>query len=601
LATQRRFEGNTLAEVLAKVQKEVGADAKIASAQKVRSGGAFGFFQRERFEVLVDLPDPAAVAAAAAAKAAAAPVAIPAPPDNGPDPDPVASLIELANKMSQHDTSAEELLGAGSTARSAAPAPQPGHPTEDEVFAEVLSRMAFQDQPDSADEGSMPATDEVEEDDVYVDDEPEDEGQYEVEDDEEIEDDVPVSFQTEAATEADADTLPPEADAEFSDDTEPELVVEEPLGPGSAAEGLVRDDIAPLGSAAESLVRDDEIVEPEPEPLVVEPEPEPVFIEPEPEPEPVFVEPEPEPEPVALEAEPEPEPIAVEPEPDPEPQPVAIEPEPVPTIPERPTFLDIPAPMPLPVAKAQLSGRLPSLPVHEELQYRHPDSTPLRTRITDHPLSALGLPASYIPEKAMADVTGVVDLREALLSTLEERLPRVPVIRPSRGSVIAVVGPHAEAMQVARDLAREHGRPVDEVTLASQRVKPEKANSKDPVLRTIENAEDAQRSWSRRKRVTIVAIDAPLGSHDTAWAEHVLTALEPIATFGVADATRKAEDIQAWIDGLGGIDCIALNRVEETVSPASVLSTGVPVERIDGRKASPEFWALLLTERLTAA
>ena len=78
----------------------------------------------------------------------------------------------------------------------------------------------------------------------------------------------------------------------------------------------------------------------------------------------------------------------------------------------------------------------------------------------------------------------------------------------------------------------------------------------------------------------------------------MLTALEPIATYGVADATRKADDIKAWSDALGGVDCLAINNIEETVSPAAVLSTGIPVDRVDGRRVTPAYWALMLTERL---
>ncbi len=84
------------------------------------------------------------------------------------------------------------------------------------------------------------------------------------------------------------------------------------------------------------------------------------------------------------------------------------------------------------------------------------------------------------------------------------------------------------------------------------------------------------------------------------WASHILTALEPIATYGTVDATRKAEDVAAWADALGGIDCLAVNRIDETVSPASVLAAGIPIEQIDGRPATSGYWAMLLTERLTA-
>jgi hypothetical protein len=235
--------------------------------------------------------------------------------------------------------------------------------------------------------------------------------------------------------------------------------------------------------------------------------------------------------------------------------------------------------------------RLPLLPVRQPAQVDMP--AVVRTRITDHPLAQLGLPAPYIPTQP-----DIVDLRATLTETLAERLPKTPIIRPSRGSIIVVVGARDEAQRIAADLAREFGRPKEEIVLASQHVKGSAASK---VLGTVESAEDAQRSWSRRQRPTFVAIDAGVGVRDTSWAEHVLTALEPIATFGVLEATRKAEDIAAWADALGGIDCLAITNIEETVSPAAVLQTGIPVERIDGRKATPEYWALLLTERLPAA
>jgi hypothetical protein len=51
LSTQQLFEGPDLSALLQRVQKEVGAQAKILRVDKVRSGGIGGFFQRERFEV----------------------------------------------------------------------------------------------------------------------------------------------------------------------------------------------------------------------------------------------------------------------------------------------------------------------------------------------------------------------------------------------------------------------------------------------------------------------------------------------------------------------------------------------------------------------
>ena len=68
----------------------------------------------------------------------------------------------------------------------------------------------------------------------------------------------------------------------------------------------------------------------------------------------------------------------------------------------------------------------------------------------------------------------------------------------------------------------------------------------------------------------------------------------------MVDATRKTEDVAAWMHRLGGLDALAINDVDATVSPAAVLQLDVPVGRIDGRTASPALWAALLTERLAA-
>jgi hypothetical protein len=494
VATQRRFEADTLAEVLAKVQAEVGSDAKIASAQKVRSGGAFGFFQKERFEVLVDIPSsgpsappvaatpppvltpPTRQAQAAAAeriddraewlaslqKSAGAPnmptATVSGDIDDGDDDKLTpATLLELAQQINNEERANEQTVS-----------------TESGAFADVLSRMAFQ--ADMRDvpvprSGSIPRS-------------------------------GPMSHSPDGSLQSGpgaAGPIPRSGPMSHSPDGSLQS------GPGAAGPPAPED-------AAE--VRDE------------------------------------------------------------------------PVIPERPAFLDQPVAEPAPVV-APVARE--AVIVREEA----PAAPVVRTRITDHPLAQLGLPAPYIP-------TGhdIVDLRAALVETLTERLPKIPVIRPSRGSIIAVVGEREEAQRIASDLAREFGRPKEEIVLASQHVKGTPAKK---VLATVEGAEDAQRSWSRRQRPTFVAIDARPGTRDTSWAEHVLTALEPIATFGVLDATRKAEDMASWADALGGIDCLAITNIEETVSPASVLQTGIPVERIDGRKATPEFWALLLTERLPAA
>jgi hypothetical protein len=54
LASQLRFEGQDLEALLERVRSEVGADAHIVAANRIRKGGVGGFFSREMFEVVVE-------------------------------------------------------------------------------------------------------------------------------------------------------------------------------------------------------------------------------------------------------------------------------------------------------------------------------------------------------------------------------------------------------------------------------------------------------------------------------------------------------------------------------------------------------------------
>ena len=54
MASQLRFEGGELEELLERVRTEVGPDARIVAANRIRQGGVAGFFAREGYEVVVD-------------------------------------------------------------------------------------------------------------------------------------------------------------------------------------------------------------------------------------------------------------------------------------------------------------------------------------------------------------------------------------------------------------------------------------------------------------------------------------------------------------------------------------------------------------------
>ena len=54
MASQQQFEGPVLEDLLERVRAEVGPDARIVAANRIRKGGVGGFFARQAFEVLVE-------------------------------------------------------------------------------------------------------------------------------------------------------------------------------------------------------------------------------------------------------------------------------------------------------------------------------------------------------------------------------------------------------------------------------------------------------------------------------------------------------------------------------------------------------------------
>jgi hypothetical protein len=183
---------------------------------------------------------------------------------------------------------------------------------------------------------------------------------------------------------------------------------------------------------------------------------------------------------------------------------------------------------------------------------------------------------------------------------LEERfatLPAPPPVPSEGGSVIAVVGPRARALALARGLAVDLGAPAADVVLAPEAGRP----SGLPRRVTVElaDAETRRRSWWRRSRPTVVAVedDRELGRDH---ARQLLAALEPSLTVGVVEAAAKPDDLAAWITGLGGVDALVVDATSATASPASVLALGVPVALLDDLAATPAQWAALLAARIAA-
>ncbi|WP_449064816.1 hypothetical protein, partial [Planomonospora algeriensis] len=53
------LEGSDIEELLSQVRDEHGPGVSIVSADRVRTGGFAGFFARQRYELTVEVPDPA--------------------------------------------------------------------------------------------------------------------------------------------------------------------------------------------------------------------------------------------------------------------------------------------------------------------------------------------------------------------------------------------------------------------------------------------------------------------------------------------------------------------------------------------------------------
>ena len=59
MPTRLLLEGRDLEELLAQVRDEHGPDAKIVSAEKIRSGGIGGLFSHPKYELTVEIQDSA--------------------------------------------------------------------------------------------------------------------------------------------------------------------------------------------------------------------------------------------------------------------------------------------------------------------------------------------------------------------------------------------------------------------------------------------------------------------------------------------------------------------------------------------------------------
>jgi len=208
-------------------------------------------------------------------------------------------------------------------------------------------------------------------------------------------------------------------------------------------------------------------------------------------------------------------------------------------------------------------------------------------------LARLGLPSHLRP-------SGVGEALHTALRASLSGLPTAPPATNRAGGVLAVVGPLTHALHLAREIAQELGLPAATSVAVATAGTPAPDVPDRQVLRDPAEAAQRRSAWRRRSNLTVVAVDAPLTASGAAQARAVLAALSPTATWGVVEATRKAQDVGSWTRALGGVHALALTDLEETSDPAAVLELGIPVSRLGSRPATPRAWATLLTGRLAA-
>jgi hypothetical protein len=186
---------------------------------------------------------------------------------------------------------------------------------------------------------------------------------------------------------------------------------------------------------------------------------------------------------------------------------------------------------------------------------------------------------------------------EAALVQAFSTVPAAPALPRSPGSLLVVVGPGGPARRLAAALAGEMGVDPAGIPLASLDAGAYSFVTGPLLVRSADEGAERASGW-RRSNPAVVVVDACVTGPHRSWASHVIGALRPTAVWGVVDATSKTEDIGAWAEALGGIDALALENVDATVSPASALSVGLPVARLDGQPATATRWAAALIDQM---
>jgi hypothetical protein len=187
-------------------------------------------------------------------------------------------------------------------------------------------------------------------------------------------------------------------------------------------------------------------------------------------------------------------------------------------------------------------------------------------------------------------------LETLLVEALATLLP-APAVPARPGSLLVVVGAGAPARRLGAALADEIGIDPARVPLASLDPGAYALATGPLLVRSAEDAAERAPGW-RRSEAAVVVVEAAVTNGERSWATHLIAALRPTAVWGVVDSTSKTEDVAAWAEALGGLDALALENTDATVSPAAALGVGIAVARLNGQPATAARWAATIVDRV---
>lgn len=204
-------------------------------------------------------------------------------------------------------------------------------------------------------------------------------------------------------------------------------------------------------------------------------------------------------------------------------------------------------------------------------------------------LVALGLPDDLVA----AEPAGL-SAAQRLLGVLEKMPVAAPVV-PRPGAVLAVVGDEDVATEAAIHMADQLGQSAGDVIMCGVTRR---------SFRALGTGSDEMASalaqWRESDAPVVVAVCPPAGAKGAAWARDVIDTLGADTVWAAVRADRKPEDVASSVRRLGRIDALAVGGCDQTCSPAAVLTTGIPVASLEGRRATPAAWTALLVDRLAA-